>query len=160
MRHLLRISFLIFLIGIAILIITLIRSSPSTTETYGSIIERDASEISLPPSEIKLNFFAEEETEMFFLDKIQYDKWDKNSTPSLYLERLKVKNSTSSFTLSLEKRGKYYIVILPDKPTTIKYVITIYGFEKDLLNVSFILISVGLFFIYVSILKETRKSRT
>ena len=113
-------------------------NGPTITSTGNEIISKSVVDASLPyyeaidlePGKYRLEVNTDDPVWIKLYPKLHFDEWQKTGAPGAALtgtnfeEKDKVKNYDSTFAVYIGQGGKFYLLILGDKSTTIKYKIT------------------------------------
>ena len=159
-----RIFFVIFLIGLSLLITMVMReNSAPAVMSFGNEEEGATSgwvmypDFLMFPRDFRVDIRANNTVDVYILDEAAAKQW--NATKTLDAAWTYKDVTQGVFSEHANNRGGYAILAyLPtDSATAIKVTLTFSGFEKDLLVISLAVIAAGIVALNVSLLMNRRK---
>lgn len=159
-----RIFFVVFLIGLSLLIVTVIRTnSAPAVLSFGNEEEGATSgwvmypDFLMFPRDFRVDIRANNTVNVYILDEDAAKQWNADRTLDATWSYEEIEQGV--FNEQANSRGGYAVLVyLPaDSATAIKVTLTFSGFEKDLLAASLAIIAVGIIAIGVSSLISRKK---
>ncbi len=167
MKKSLRLSLVVFLVGLSLLAVTLVRvNSMPKTMNFGNEIKGAANGWVLYPDflmfdrDFGVNIRANNSVSVYILDEAAVKQWSTDKSVNAVWS---YENFTEGvFSEQPAGRGGYAVLVhLPeDNATAIKVTLTFSGFEKDLLMLSLAIVGVGILSLAALLMVNLRKRRT
>jgi hypothetical protein len=162
----LRIFVVIFLIGVSMIIVTLIRtnSAPGVL-SFGNEEEGATSgwvmypDFLMFPRDFRVDIRANNTVNVYILDEVAAKQW--NATKTLDASWTYKDITQGAFSEHADSRGGYALLVyLPiDNATAIKVTLTFSGFERDLLVASIMIIGLDILALEGSLIIDQRNKR-
>jgi hypothetical protein len=167
MKKSLRLGLVVFLVGLSLLVVTMVRvNSVPKSMNFGNEVEGATSGWVLYPDflmfdrEFSVNIRANNTVSVYILDDAAVKQWniDKSVNAAWAYEDV----VEDIFSEQPNGRGGYAVLVhLPeDNATTIKVTLNFFGFEKDLLMFSLAVVGVGILPLVALLIINLRKRRT
>lgn len=166
MKKSLRIFVVVFLIGVSLLIVTLVRtnSAPGIL-SFGNEEEGATSgwvmypDFLMFPRDFRVDIRANNTVDVYILDEDAAKQWNATRTLDAAWSYKEVEQDV--FNEHADSRGGYAVLVyMPtDSATAIKVALTFSGFEKDLLAVSLGIIAVDVAALAISLLISRRRKQ-
>ncbi len=163
----LRLGLTVFLVGLALLAVTLVRvNSIPKTMNFGNEIEGATSGWVLYPDflmfdrEFSANIRANNTVSVYILDDAAAKQWSSDKSVNAVWSYENI--TEGAFSEQPAGRGGYAVLVhLPeDNATIIKVTLTFSGFEQDLLTFSLAIVGVGILSLVALLIINLRKRRT
>ncbi len=167
MKKSLRLGLAVFLVGLSLLAVTLVRvNSVPKIMNFGNEVERATSGWVLYPGflmfdrEFSVNIRANNTVSVYILDDAAVKQWSSDKSVNAVWSYEDITEGV--FNEQPTGRGGYAVLVhLPeDNATTIKVTLTFSGFEQDLLMLSLAIVGVGILSLVLLFIINLRKRRT
>ncbi len=166
MKKSLRLGLAVFLVGLALLAVTLVRvNSVPKTMNFGNDVKGDTSGWVLYPDflmfdrEFSVNIRANNTVSVYILDDAAVKQWNIDKSVNAVWSYENITEGVSNEQPT--GRGDYAVLVhLPENnATTIKITLTFSGFEKDLLMFSLAIVGVGILSLVALLIINLRKRK-
>jgi hypothetical protein len=166
MKKSLRLGLVVFLVGLSLLVVTVVRAnSVPRIMNFGNEVEGATNGWVLYPDflmfdrEFSVSIRANNAVNVYILDDVAVKQWRSDKSVNAVWAYEDVVEGV--FSEQPTGRGGYAgLVYLPeDSDTNIKVALTFSGFEKDLLRFSLAIVGVGILSLAASLLINLRKRR-